>query len=44
MDIINGYPWIMDMGIFYTRMLTGGYGYHSICTRGYPYPLYFNLN
>ena len=44
MNIENRYMWITGAGIFYNCMLTGRYGYHSIRTREYSYPLYSNLN
>jgi len=43
-QVENRYPQVTGTDIFNTRMLTGGYEYYSIRTRGYPYPLYSNLN
>ena len=41
-DVKNGYPLPASTSIFDTRILIGWVQYHSIRTRGYPYPLHFN--
>jgi len=43
MNILNGYLQVQGASIFNTRMLTGRVRVY-IHTRGYPYPLYSNLN